>query len=178
MSVYVRYSADNIGDNNPNIINGSNSGSRSSSDDEMQMEHQGRLGTPDANANIIDAGASYLKSSDNFNTKQQQKQQQFLMSACPTLYGASTEDLFSKLHETLALEPKYQPNLFLSPQSNVSYEFIILLIHFLSWLFQVIVNVPFFFSIIVFWFVFFLKKTRQIQKDILKKPHFYLIAYF
>ncbi|CAO1321505.1 unnamed protein product [Diamesa hyperborea] len=120
MSVYVRYSADNIGDDSPNFMNGSNSGSRSSSDDEMQMEHQGRLGTPDANANIIDAGASYLKSTDNFNTiqQQQQKQQQFLMSACPTLYGASTEDLFSKLHETLALEPKYQPNLFLSPQSN------------------------------------------------------------
>lgn len=177
MSVYVRYSADNIGDNNPNIMNGSNSGSRSSSDDEMQMEHQGRLGTPDANANIIDAGASYLKSSDNFNTnklQQQQKQQQFLMSACPTLYGASTEDLFSKLHETLALEPKYQPNLFLSPQSNVSYEFIII-INTLS--FMVISGhcqcAFFFFSIIVFglflvcfFFVFLKIKTHQIQKDI------------
>lgn len=146
MSVYVRYSADNIGDDSPNFMNGSNSGSRSSSDDEMQMEHQGRLGTPDANANIIDAGASYLKSTDNFNTiqQQQQKQQQFLMSACPTLYGASTEDLFSKLHETLALEPKYQPNLFLSPQSNVSNEFINNCINtFPSWLYQVIVNVIF-----------------------------------
>lgn len=168
MSVYVRYSADNIGDDSPNFMNGSNSGSRSSSDDEMQMEHQGRLGTPDANANIIDAGASYLKSSDNFNTtqQQQQKQQQFLMSACPTLYGASTEDLFSKLHETLALEPKYQPNLFLSPQSNVSYEFINIINTFFHGYFRSLSKCLFFFYKL--FLVSTPKKNHQIHKHIFK----------
>lgn len=79
--------------------------------DTNQQHHQGRLGTPDAN------NASYMSS----DFKNQQKQEQHLNSTSQaTSFGTNAKDLFSQLHEALALEPKYQPNLFLPLQSNVS----------------------------------------------------------
>lgn len=85
---------------------------------DMQHHHQGRLGTPDANNT-----ASYMSSDFNNNNhqKEQQKQPQHLNSTSQTsAFGPNTQDLFAQLHEALALEPKYQPNLFLPLQSNVS----------------------------------------------------------
>jgi hypothetical protein len=77
----------------------------------------GRLGTPDAK------NASYMSS--NFNNNNNQKEQHLNSTsqqmASTSTFGNSAEDLFSKLHEALALEPKYQPNLFLPLQSNVSF---------------------------------------------------------
>lgn len=68
---------------------------------------QGRLGTPDA----INQ-ASYM-SSEFKNTQEQTASQM-------ADFGGNAQDLFVKLSEALALEPKYQPNLFLPLQSNVS----------------------------------------------------------
>lgn len=82
---------------------------------DTQQHHQGRLGTPDANNT-----ASYM-SSDFNNNKHQKEQQQHLNTTSQTsAFGPNTQDLFAQLHEALALEPKYQPNLFLPLQSNVS----------------------------------------------------------
>jgi hypothetical protein len=77
-------------------------------DTTIQHHHQGRLGTPDAKYQ-----ASYM-SSDFKNKQQEQHTSQ--MAA----FGNNAQDLFAKLSEALALEPKYQPNLFLPLQSNVS----------------------------------------------------------
>lgn len=58
-------------------------------------------------------------SSDYNNNQQQQQQQEHLKTTSqPASVGASALDLFAHLHEALALEPKYQPNLFLPLQSN------------------------------------------------------------
>lgn len=76
---------------------------------DTQQHHQGRLGTPDANET-----ASYMSS--DFNNNQQEQQTSHTASI-----GASPHDLFAQLNEFLALEPKYQPNLFLPLQSNVRY---------------------------------------------------------
>lgn len=73
------------------------------------QHQQGRLGTPDAKYQ-----ASYM-SSDFKNKQQEQTTSQ--MAA----FDTNAQDLFAKLSEALALEPKYQPNLFLPLQSNVSH---------------------------------------------------------
>lgn len=86
---------------------------------DTQHHHQGRLGTPDANNT-----ASYM-SSDYNNNIQQQQQEHLKSTSQPASVGASALDLFAHLHEALALEPKYQPNLFLPLQSNVSSSFIL-----------------------------------------------------
>lgn len=82
------------------------------------QQHQGRLGTPDAN------NASYM-SSDYQNNHQQHQEEQHLnkpnITSPAAAFVPSAQDLFSQLHEALALEPKYQPNLFLPLQSNVSF---------------------------------------------------------
>jgi hypothetical protein len=82
------------------------------------QQHQGRLGTPDAN------NASYM-SSDYQNNNQQQQEQHLnktnITSPPAAAFAPSPQDLFSQLHEALALEPKYQPSLFLPLQSNVSF---------------------------------------------------------
>lgn len=81
---------------------------------DTQQHHQGRLGTPDANNT-----ASYMSS--DFNKIQQEQHQKHLNSTSQTTAnGFNAQDLFAQLHEALALEPKYQPNLFLPLQSNVS----------------------------------------------------------
>jgi hypothetical protein len=72
-----------------------------------QHPQKGRLGTPDA----INQ-ASYM-SSEFKNTQEQTASQM-------ADFGGNAQDLFVKLSEALALEPKYQPNLFLPLQSNVS----------------------------------------------------------
>lgn len=82
---------------------------------DTQHHHQGRLGTPDANNT-----ASYMSSDYNNNNQQQQQQEHLKSTSQPATVGASALDLFAHLHEALALEPKYQPNLFLPLQSNVS----------------------------------------------------------
>lgn len=82
---------------------------------DTQHHHQGRLGTPDANNT-----ASYMSSDYNNNQQQQQQQEHLKSTSQPASVGASALDLFAHLHEALALEPKYQPNLFLPLQSNVS----------------------------------------------------------
>jgi hypothetical protein len=46
----------------------------------------------------------------------------------PVYNTTSAQDLFIQFHEALALEPKYQPNLFLPQQSNVSHTFTTLLL--------------------------------------------------
>lgn len=94
-----------------------------------QHHHQGStglVGTPDANTY-----ASSM-SSDSINNNNQE-QQHFASSSSITPQAAAkdcgldVQVLFSHLHEALALEPKYQPNLFLPQQSNVSRK---LLFHF------------------------------------------------
>ena len=78
------------------------------------------LGTPDANITY----ASTM-SSDSINNNKN-IQEQHLSGGSSTSqestrdYGFNVQDLFSQLHEALALEPKYQPNLFLPQQSNVN----------------------------------------------------------
>lgn len=82
----------------------------------MDNQHQGiRHGTPDANNT-----ASFMSSDFNNN---QQLEQHLNKTSHTAAIGPRAEDLFSQLHEALALEPKYQPNLFLPLQSNVSFAF-------------------------------------------------------
>lgn len=103
------------------------------------QHHQGRLngGTPDA------SNASSMSS--NYNNSINQKPEQHVInnninntSQAATLLNSSAQDLFSQFHEALALEPKYQPNLFLPQQSNVSsfyfslYIIILLSLNYLS----------------------------------------------
>jgi len=77
------------------------------------QEHQGGLGTPDANIT-----ASYM-SSDFKSNQQQQKEQHLNKNTSQTGdFGTTAADLFSQLQIALALEPKYQPSLFLPLQSN------------------------------------------------------------
>lgn len=91
---------------------------------QQKMGSTGLVGTPDANTY-----ASSM-SSDSINNNNQE-QQHFASSSSITTQamavdcGFNVQDLFSQLHEALALEPKYQPNLFLPQQSNVSYHSII-----------------------------------------------------
>lgn len=88
-----------------------NSGSSETPMDTTTHQHpqQGRLGTPDA----VQSKASYNMSSDFKNTQDQNTSQM-------ANFGNNAQDLFVQLSEALALEPKYQPNLFLPLQSNVS----------------------------------------------------------
>lgn len=85
------------------------------------QHHQGRLGTPDAN------NASYMSSDYNNNNNQQQQHEHPMKASSSSpaalLSGISAQDLFAQLHEALALEPKYQPSLFLPQQSNVSFKY-------------------------------------------------------
>jgi hypothetical protein len=76
--------------------------------DTTNQHHQGRLGTPG-----MQYQASYMSS--DFKNKQQEQHTSQTAS-----FGDNAQDLFAKLSEALALEPKYQPNLFLPLQSNVS----------------------------------------------------------
>lgn len=74
---------------------------------------QGRpFGTPDADDQASHMSSDFTNSNINNNIKQQQQQ----------TFGESVnmQDMFTQLSESLALEPKYQPNLFLPLQSNVS----------------------------------------------------------
>jgi hypothetical protein len=73
---------------------------------------QGRQpqGTPDAEYQASNMSSDFKNSNINNNQQQQQA------------FGESVnmQDMFTQLSESLALEPKYQPNLFLPQQSNVS----------------------------------------------------------
>lgn len=60
--------------------------------------------------------------------QQQQHQQQQPQAQVPTL---SPEEYFSKLHEALSLEPKFQPSLYLPQESQVSQIFLYLIDVFL-----------------------------------------------
>lgn len=95
MSDPVRYSVCNT------ILDDSNSNSDSiASTSDMQMQRRlsmGQLGTPDAAAAILDNIYGYSQ-----------------------LRKSSTEQLFEKLHESLALETKFQPCLYLPEDSRVS----------------------------------------------------------
>ena len=81
----------------------------------LQHHHQGRPRTPDANNE-----ASYMSS--DFNTQQQEQHlnNNNINTSQEAVFDHNAQDLFAKLSEALALEPKYQPNLFLPLQSNVS----------------------------------------------------------
>lgn len=70
-----------------------------------QGRHMEPSGTPDANASSMSSNYSNNNNNNNMATSQ----------SAP-LYSA--QDLFIQFHEALALEPKYQPNLFLPQQSN------------------------------------------------------------
>lgn len=95
MSDPVRYSVCNT------ILDDVNSNSDSiASTSDMQMQRRlsmGQLGMPDAAAAILDNIYGYSQ-----------------------LRKLSTEQLFGKLHESLALETKYQPCLYLPEDSRVS----------------------------------------------------------
>lgn len=95
MSDPVRYSVCNT------ILDDVNSNSDSiASTSDMQMQRRssmGQLGMPDAAAAILDNIYGYSQ-----------------------LRKLSTEQLFEKLHESLALEIKYQPCLYLPEESRVS----------------------------------------------------------
>lgn len=79
------------------------------------QHHQGRLGTPDANNT-----ASYMSSDSNKQHYEQRSTQGTSQQQTADSFGTNVQDLFSQLQIALALEPKYQPNLFLPLQSNVS----------------------------------------------------------
>jgi len=84
-----------------------------------QQHHQGRhmeIGTPDANN-----ASSMSSNNNNFHDYNNATSQ---AAAHPHYNTTSAQDLFIQFHEALALEPKYQPNLFLPQQSNVSHIFI------------------------------------------------------
>jgi hypothetical protein len=76
---------------------------------------QGRqpFGTPDAVDQASHMSSDFNNSNINKNINQQHQQ----------AFGESgnMQDMFTQLSESLALEPKYQPNLFLPQQSNVSF---------------------------------------------------------
>lgn len=78
-----------------------------------------RQGTPDANNSYASMSSDSINNSNinSVNNNNNQEQQQHVTSSNASQQAAS---LFSQLQEALALEPKYQPNLFLPQQSNVS----------------------------------------------------------
>jgi hypothetical protein len=86
---------------------------------QYQQGSTGLERTPDANTY-----ASMSSNSVKINNNQEQQQYASSSSITPQASasdcGLNVEGLFSQLHEALALEPKYQPNLFLPQQSNVS----------------------------------------------------------
>lgn len=83
---------------------------------QYHQEHKGRLRTPDANTY-----ASILSSNSiNLINNQEQHVTTSTSNTSQMVSNVSVQDIFSQLHEALALEPKYQPQLFLPPQSNVS----------------------------------------------------------
>lgn len=94
-----------------------------------QQGSTGLVGTPDANTYASSMSSNSIKNNNN-----QDQQQHFASSstsqASASDCGLNVQDLFSQLHEALALEPKYQPNLFLPQQSNVSLSLIKILFLF------------------------------------------------
>lgn len=87
-----------------------------------QEEQGSSQGTPDANIYASNMSSDSINNS-NINNNQEQLlhvNTSNNTSQAVSLCGPSAQDLFSHLHEALALEPKYQPNLFLPQQSNVS----------------------------------------------------------
>ena len=90
------------------------------------MDHLagGRLGTPDA-LHFDDDKALMMMQQDDYMMPQA------VANSSSTKHSDTLpHELFAKLQEALALEPKYQPSLFLPTQSNVS-SFSVLLIVFL-----------------------------------------------
>lgn len=80
------------------------------------IEHQvgGRLGTPDA-LHFDDDKALMMMQQDDYMMSQA------VANSSRTKHSETLpHELFAKLQEALALEPKYQPSLFLPTQSNVS----------------------------------------------------------
>lgn len=86
------------------------------------QEQQDSQGTPDANIYASNMSSDSINNSNINNNQEQQLHVNTSnnTSQAVSLCGPSAQDLFSHLHEALALEPKYQPNLFLPQQSNVS----------------------------------------------------------
>ncbi|CAG9801077.1 unnamed protein product [Chironomus riparius] len=82
-----------------------------------QQHHQGRhmeIGTPDANN-----ASSMSSNNNNFHDYNNATSQAAAIQQPPPQYNTtSAQHLFIQFHEALALEPKYQPNLFLPQQSN------------------------------------------------------------
>jgi hypothetical protein len=73
-----------------------------------------RQGTPDANNSYASMSSDSINNS-NINSVNNNQEQHVTSSN-----ASQAASLFSQLQEALALEPKYQPNLFLPQQSNVS----------------------------------------------------------
>lgn len=100
MSVPVRYSATSgiILDNNNSIDD------KSGAQEEMRLQRIPigvRLGTPDAAATVQQLGNTDETASE--------------------LLNPSTEELFAKLNETLMLEIKFQPCLYLPQEAQVNF---------------------------------------------------------
>jgi hypothetical protein len=97
---------------------------------DQQHHHQMgwlKIGTPDAlNASCLSSDYSITNNNNNnFNNNNNVNNNNInninnASSQTAPQLNPSAQDLFSKLNEALALEPKYQPNLFLPQQSNVS----------------------------------------------------------
>lgn len=82
-----------------------------------QQDHQGRHMEPGTPSSICNNASSMSSDYNNFNNNNNVTSQ-----AAPVYSNlqASAHDLFIQFHEAIALEPKYQPSLFLPQQSNVS----------------------------------------------------------
>lgn len=79
------------------------------------MDTNQQQGRPDGTPDAVDQASqmsSDFKNSNNSNNQQPME-----------VFGeeVNVQDMFTQLSESLALEPKYQPNLFLPLHSNVSF---------------------------------------------------------
>lgn len=83
-------------------------------DNRYHLEQKGtrQQGTPDANNSYASMSSDSINNNNNnINSVNNNQQEQHVTSS-------NAASLFSQLQEALALEPKYQPNLFLPQQSN------------------------------------------------------------
>lgn len=111
-----------------NVVDSSNSMSSNIGETQAlmnncQQDHQGRHmepRTPDVNCNASSMSSDYNNINNNNNLHEYNNKATSQAAPLYTNTQASAQHLFIQFHEALALEPKYQPSLFLPQQSNVS----------------------------------------------------------
>lgn len=79
---------------------------------DITQQHQ-VMGRPNGTPDAVDQASQMSSDFMNPNNQQQQPMEVFGEEV-------NVQDMFTQLSESLALEPKYQPSLFLPLQSNVS----------------------------------------------------------